>query len=164
MNVKHANTSEKFIPFLDEVGALVIDMGSHTTRAGYAGEDMPKADFPSYAGVVEEYVEKTESMDTGTANEIIRPSLKNKRYLIESMSLKTPKPNVEIRPFLKDGLIDDWNLYENVLNYVIGKHLKCDASKHPILLTEPVVRHSECAHFVHAFIKINIFFVYKDKH
>ncbi len=127
--------------YTDEVGALVIDMGSHTTRAGYAGEDMPKADFPSYAGVVEEYVEKTESMDTGTANEIIRPSLKNKRYLIESMSLKTPKPHVEIRPFLKDGLIDDWNLYENVLHYVIGKHLKCDASKHPILITEPVVRH-----------------------
>ena len=28
--------------FEDEVGAIVIDMGSHTTRAGYAGEDMPK--------------------------------------------------------------------------------------------------------------------------
>ncbi len=28
--------------FLDEVGALVVDIGSYTTRAGYAGEDMPK--------------------------------------------------------------------------------------------------------------------------
>jgi actin-related protein len=27
---------------LDEVGALVLDVGSHTTRVGYAGEDMPK--------------------------------------------------------------------------------------------------------------------------
>ena len=26
----------------DEVGAIVVDMGSHTTRVGYAGEDMPK--------------------------------------------------------------------------------------------------------------------------
>lgn len=26
----------------DEVGALVIDVGSYTTRAGYAGEDTPK--------------------------------------------------------------------------------------------------------------------------
>jgi hypothetical protein len=26
----------------DEVGALVFDIGSHTTRAGFAGEDTPK--------------------------------------------------------------------------------------------------------------------------
>lgn len=121
----------------DEVGAIVIDVGSHTTRAGYAGEDMPKADFPSYSGVIEEYVEKTESMDTGTATEIIKPASK-KRYIIDNMSLKAPKPNMEIKPFLNNGLIDDWNLYENVLQYILGKHLKCDATKHPILMTESV--------------------------
>ena len=27
---------------LDEVGALVFDFGSHSIRAGYAGEDTPK--------------------------------------------------------------------------------------------------------------------------
>lgn len=26
----------------DEVGALVVDIGSYTSRAGYAGEDTPK--------------------------------------------------------------------------------------------------------------------------
>ena len=31
----------------DEVNALVIDLGSHTVKAGYAGEDTPKALFPS---------------------------------------------------------------------------------------------------------------------
>ena len=99
---------------------------------------MPKADFPSYSGVIEEYVEKTESMDTGTATEIIKPASK-KRYIIDNMSLKAPKPNMEIKPFLNNGLIDDWNLYENVLQYILGKHLKCDATKHPILMTESVV-------------------------
>ena len=29
---------------IDEVGAIVIDVGSHTTRVGYAGEDMPKVE------------------------------------------------------------------------------------------------------------------------
>jgi len=28
--------------YLDEVGAIVIDIGSSTFRGGYAGEDMPK--------------------------------------------------------------------------------------------------------------------------
>lgn len=31
----------------DEVSAIVIDLGSHTCKAGYAGEDSPKAVFPS---------------------------------------------------------------------------------------------------------------------
>lgn len=26
----------------DEVGAIVFDVGSHTTKAGFAGEDTPK--------------------------------------------------------------------------------------------------------------------------
>ena len=34
-------------PRADEVNALVIDLGSCTVKAGYAGEDTPKALFPS---------------------------------------------------------------------------------------------------------------------
>ena len=40
----------------DEVGALVFDYGSHTIRAGFAGEDLPKADIPSTVGCIEEEV------------------------------------------------------------------------------------------------------------
>lgn len=29
----------------DEVGALVLDIGSYTARAGYAGEDTPKVEM-----------------------------------------------------------------------------------------------------------------------
>ena len=36
--------------FADEVGALVLDMGSALTKAGYAGEDQPKHVFPSLVG------------------------------------------------------------------------------------------------------------------
>jgi len=36
-----------FVEFSDEVSAIVIDLGSHTCKAGYAGEDAPKAVFPS---------------------------------------------------------------------------------------------------------------------
>jgi len=31
----------------DEVGAIVLDLGSNTTKGGYAGEDSPKTLFPS---------------------------------------------------------------------------------------------------------------------
>lgn len=35
----------------DEVGALVMDFGSYSVRAGYAGEDSPKVEFPSTIGM-----------------------------------------------------------------------------------------------------------------
>jgi actin-related protein len=31
----------------DEVSAIVIDVGSYSCKAGYAGDDAPKAVFPS---------------------------------------------------------------------------------------------------------------------
>ncbi|KAJ2908039.1 NuA4 histone acetyltransferase subunit [Coemansia aciculifera] len=37
----------------DEVNALVIDVGSTWTRAGFAGEDLPRALFPSHVGYIE---------------------------------------------------------------------------------------------------------------
>ncbi|KAK4267978.1 hypothetical protein QN277_024688 [Acacia crassicarpa] len=38
----------------DEVSAIVIDLGSHTCKAGYAGEDAPKAVFPSVVGAIDQ--------------------------------------------------------------------------------------------------------------
>ena len=38
----------------DEVGALVLDIGSHSVRAGYAGEEQPKCVFPNCTGVLQE--------------------------------------------------------------------------------------------------------------
>lgn len=32
----------KSLLFVDEVGAIVFDIGAHSIRAGYAGEDCPK--------------------------------------------------------------------------------------------------------------------------
>ncbi|RYF69618.1 MAG: hypothetical protein EOO39_17215, partial [Cytophagaceae bacterium] len=37
----------------DEVGAIVVDIGSNTTRVGFAGEDTPRADIPSIVGTME---------------------------------------------------------------------------------------------------------------
>lgn len=50
--LKHGYVDAKFT-FLslcllsDEVSAIVVDLGSYSCKAGYAGEDAPKAVFPS---------------------------------------------------------------------------------------------------------------------
>ena len=69
-----------------------------------------------------------------------------KRHFIDAMSIKAVKPHMNVQSYLKDGLIDDWDLFEKVLNYTFGKHLRCDPSKHPILMTEPVVRRTFTKH------------------
>jgi actin-like protein 6B len=80
-----------------------------------------------------------ESMDTN--GEVSKPIIRQsqKRYLIDTMSVKNPKANMNIQSYLKDGLVEDWDLCEKVLQYIFGKHLRCDAAKHPILMSEPVV-------------------------
>jgi actin-related protein len=82
----------------DEVGALVLDFGSYTTRAGYAGQDLPMCDFPSVIGVVEELVDKQDAMDDGFSE----PSKKNK-YFIDTVNIKTPRKNMNLQSYIKDG-------------------------------------------------------------
>ena len=36
-----------FLGAADEVNAIVLDLGAGSVKAGYAGEDTPKAVFPS---------------------------------------------------------------------------------------------------------------------
>jgi len=126
----------------DEVGALVVDIGSYTTRVGYAGEDMPKADFPSYTGYIEEQAESTESMDLDqqatSAEKNIKTTTNKKEFIVDTMAMRAPRAHMEVHSYLKNGLIEDWAALERVLEYTFSRHLKCDPTTHPILMTEPV--------------------------
>jgi len=43
-----------FLTGADEVSGIVVDFGSHTTRAGYAGEDCPRVVCTSFYGYTSE--------------------------------------------------------------------------------------------------------------
>ena len=49
----------------DEVSAIVVDLGSNTVKAGYAGEDTPKAVFPSAVGWLAKDQESAGGKDGG---------------------------------------------------------------------------------------------------
>ena len=40
---------------------------------------------------------------------------------------------------MKDGMIDDWDLFENVLNYAYSQCIKSDPELHPVLMSEAPV-------------------------
>src|ERR1700742_4741217 len=53
LSLSNANATLKC---LDEVSALVLDIGTSSIRAGYAGDDTPKAIIPTSYGYTEDAV------------------------------------------------------------------------------------------------------------
>ncbi|XP_044146995.1 actin-like protein 6A [Bufo gargarizans] len=106
----------------DEIGALVFDIGSFSVRAGYAGEDSPLVDFPTSVGAV------LDGEDGGT------PS----KYYIDPNLHEIPQENLEaITPF-KEGMIDNWESFQAILDHTYKRLIKSKSSLHPVLMSEPV--------------------------
>ncbi|KAL3841942.1 hypothetical protein ACJMK2_020019 [Sinanodonta woodiana] len=113
----------------DEVGALVFDIGSYSFRAGYAGEDSPKAEFPTHYGFIE---------DTSAAMELDDPSNQKleHKYYIDTNSIKVPRKGMEIQNFLKDGIIENWDVFEKYMDYTYSRYIKSESNMHPVLMSE----------------------------
>lgn len=85
----------------DEIGALVLDPGSHSTRAGFAGEDTPKSVVPTNYG----------QLPTG-------------ERLFGDNAIHLPKADLEIRnPYNSDGIVDDWETAAKLWEYTITSRL-----------------------------------------
>lgn len=81
--------TDRFV-FLDEVGALVFDVGHYSFRAGYAGEDTPKAEIPSMVGITED--PSSIDIDNTNGNGIgdVKPTT-GKKYTIDTVNINAPK-------------------------------------------------------------------------
>ncbi|XP_076842278.1 actin-like protein 6B isoform X2 [Brachyhypopomus gauderio] len=113
----------------DEVGALVFDIGSFSTRAGYAGEDCPKADFPTSVGVD---VEEDRPGETTTEQE----NTSGRSFYLDTTALHVPRAGVELISPLKNGMIEDWEGFQAIMDHVYSKHIKSEPSLHPVLMSE----------------------------
>ncbi|XP_038642874.1 actin-like protein 6B [Scyliorhinus canicula] len=113
----------------DEVGALVFDIGSYTVRAGYAGEDCPKADFPTTVGLMNH--EET-AMDIDGEKDV----KSGKTYYIDTNSLHVPREGVEVISPLKNAMIEDWDCFQAILDHTYSKHIKSEPNLHPVLMSE----------------------------
>ncbi|XP_018410390.1 PREDICTED: actin-like protein 6A [Nanorana parkeri] len=104
----------------DETASLVFDIGSFSIRAGYARDDVPKVDFPTTIGAV-----------LGREDGCI-PT-----YYIDTKSDELPLENMEaVSPF-KDGLIEDWDGFQAILDYTF-KSLNAKSRLQPVLMSEAV--------------------------
>jgi len=105
----------------EEQQVCVIDNGSGVVKAGFSGEDAPRAIFPSIIGRP-----KNPGVIIGleAKDEYIGDEAQQKRGV-----LKISYP-------LAHGIIQDWDDMEKIWNHTFYVELRVTPDEHPVLLTE----------------------------
>lgn len=103
---------------LDEVSALVLDAGYCHTRAGFAGEDVPKSVLPSFYGNV-----KSANTDSTTTTY---------RRLYGDECL-IPRADMDIKNYMSrsDGIVEDWDAATELWEHMIVKRLQPEKQTPP---------------------------------
>eukprot|EP00250_Pteridium_aquilinum_P014839 c22229_g2_i1 orf=160-1446(+) len=115
----------------DEVSAIVVDLGSHSCKAGYAGEDAPKAVFPSVVGCI-----GPASLSDGVKAEGETEEPKRTLY-VGTQALGYRRDNMEVVPAMKEGVVADWDVVDRIWDHAFRERLLIDPKEHPMLLAEP---------------------------
>ncbi|XP_052896350.1 actin-like protein 6A [Anopheles moucheti] len=116
----------------DEIGALVFDPGHHSLRVGYAQDDTPKADIPSVVGVGPTDPVMNSDLETKADNNIGSTN----KYYVDTTHINVARPSMEIQSYMKDGMIENWDLFEKVIDYVYAKVVQSESMYHPVLFSE----------------------------
>ncbi|KAH9007086.1 actin-like protein Arp4p [Lactarius hatsudake] len=122
----------------DEVSALVLDIGSSTLRAGYAGDDTPKAIIPTSYGFVPVTRDADVSMtEAGAETEPAPPREESKLYIGQQHGPSVWREDMQIGNPMSEGLITDFKPVSSLIRHALKDVLRCKPEDHPILVTEP---------------------------
>ena len=110
---------------VDDVAAVVIDPGSDTCKAGFAGEDAPRTVLPSVVG---------RPRDSGGMVNVREENV----YVGNEAKSKHQHGLVYLNHLVDDGYVKNWDGMEKLLHHTFKNELRVAPEEHPVLLTEPV--------------------------
>jgi actin-like protein 6A len=122
---------------------LVVNVGGFCTRAGEAGDDMPKAVFPSNLGCVVSAESKNMigegPTSIGEADDIIARTPNRRIYYVDANELAVYRSGMEILSPIIKGVVNDWDGLEKLWDYAFYKCLGVDPAGKPLLFTESLL-------------------------
>eukprot|EP00933_Yihiella_yeosuensis_P024122 TRINITY_DN18700_c1_g2_i1.p1 TRINITY_DN18700_c1_g2~~TRINITY_DN18700_c1_g2_i1.p1 ORF type:complete len:379 (-),score=62.01 TRINITY_DN18700_c1_g2_i1:124-1260(-) len=100
---------------------IVLDVGSGNCKAGFAGEEMPQAIFPSIIGRPKQASVMAGAQDNAF---LIGEEAQAKRGIL---TIVYP---------VEHGIVQDWDDMEKIWHHTFYNHLRVHPQEHPVMLTE----------------------------